>query len=451
MKFRSLSLLVLFTLLGSASASAQNRIIVRSPGGLPLVQRVCALLGCNVVRGLDGTLNNLALVTVPSSVNPQTFLTILRDIPGITSAEVDQLVHVMGATATNPPAGLWDQTPVNYYGNKVWEGYANQPASQIIRLEDTREDFHVTGSGIVAVIDTGVDTSHPALRGVLLTGYDFTRNQSGASELLDAPSAATPGQGNPAQVNQSTVAVLDQSTVAVLDTNPQYAAFGHGTMTTGLVHLVAPRAKILPLKAFSSNGTGYLSDILRAVYYATQNHANVISMSWDFPDYSQELARAINDANRAGTICVAAAGNDGKDELVYPAALTNNVMGIASTSDGDDRSSFSNYGQDLVWIAAPGEAIISTYPFGTYAAGWGTSFSAPLVSGSVALLLEVGSPCNEYQAAQALAHAKQLSPDLNHGRLDLYQAISAWRSASGSHGHNHGQSGNADSDNDSNH
>ena len=61
-------------------------------------------------------------------------------------------------------------------------------------------------------------------------------------------------------MNQRTVAVLDQRTVAVLDGNSQYAAFGHGTMTAGLVHLVAPQAKIMPLKAFYANGAGYNSD-----------------------------------------------------------------------------------------------------------------------------------------------------------------------------------------------
>lgn len=84
----------------------------------------------------------------------------------------------------------------------------------------------------------------------------------------------------PGYVQQSTAAVLDQSTAAVLDGSP-YVALGHGTMTSGLVHLVAPKAKILSLKAFSSNGTGYLSNIVAALHYAVQNHANVVNMSFD--------------------------------------------------------------------------------------------------------------------------------------------------------------------------
>ncbi len=114
----------------------------------------------------------------------------------------------------------------------------------------------------MAVIDTGVDPTHPVLKAVLVNGYDFTRNVSGGSERADVNVTPDNSQAADAIVNQRTVAVLDQRTVAVLD-GSQYAAFGHGTMTAGIVHLVAPQAKIMPLKAFRANGTGYDSDILR--------------------------------------------------------------------------------------------------------------------------------------------------------------------------------------------
>lgn len=436
MKRRIWILIALSALLWAKPAAASpSRIVVRTNGGLLGIRSVCALVGCNVINSLDNSLNQLFLVTAPSSVDPNILLSLLRNAPGVVDAELDQLLDVVGGLAhvTTPPRGLWDRSPVNYYGSVVWNGYANQPASEIVRLSETQNAYHVEGAGIVADIDTGADFNHPALRNVLLPGYDFTRNQPYGSETADLPASTYSGNGEPGQVNQSTVAVLDQSTVAVLDSNDQYAAFGHGTMVVGVIHLVAPKALVMPLKAFHANGTGYLSDVLRAVYYAVQNRAKVINMSFDFPSYSPELTRAINYASRAGVICVASAGNDGKDELVYPAALTNTVMGIASTSDLDTRSSFSNYGQDIVWVAAPGEAIITTYPFGTYAAGWGTSFSAPFVSGGAALLLNVRGQCNQYQAAQALAHAKHLSPDLGHGRLDLFQAVGAWRATFGLH------------------
>jgi len=117
------------------------------------------------------------------------------------------------------------------------------------------------------VIDTGVDPTNPVLQNLLVSGYDFTRNTNGGSEKSDVSTSPDLSQSQTAQVNQRTVAVLDQRTVAVLD-GSQYSAFGHGTMTAGIVHLVAPQAKIMPLKSFNANGTGYDSDILRAIYYA---------------------------------------------------------------------------------------------------------------------------------------------------------------------------------------
>jgi len=136
------------------------------------------------------------------------------------------------------------------------------------------------------------------------------------------------------------------------------------------------------------------------------------------------LAKALKYATRHRAVCVASAGNNGKDEIIYPAALAN-VMGIASTSDKDALSSFSNFGEDLVWVAAPGEGIITTYPFGTFAAGWGTSFSAPFVSAAAALLQGVRAKCNQSCAEGSLAHAFWISPDLGNGRIDLYQAVDA--------------------------
>jgi thermitase len=193
-------------------------------------------------------------------------------------------------------------------------------------------------------------------------------------------------------------------------------------MVAGVMHLTAPTAQILPLKAFHADGTGNLSDILRAVYYAVQNNAKVINMSFDLTQNSTELADAINYASKNNLICVASSGNDGKMEVVYPAGWQG-VIGVASTSDQDQRSTFSNYGDQVVWVAAPGEAIITTYPFGNYAAGWGTSFSSPFVAGTAALLLNTQPQVNPAQAAWAVSNAKWLGPNMGYGRINVYNAL----------------------------
>jgi subtilisin family serine protease len=353
---------------------------------------------------------------------------LLEALLGIQSIEPDQLLPIPLPAINNAPYGLRDTALVNYYGSVATHGYAAQPATQIIRLTDAHQGFGVSGTGIVAVIDTGVDTTHPVLVPVLLPGYDFTRNQAGASEWLDMPQEGTTPTEPYGAVQQQSAAILDQQSAAILDGKP-CGAFGHGTMTSGLVHLAAPHAKILPLKAFSSDGTGYLSNIVAALYYAVQHRANVVNMSFDLSYPSPALSQAVSYANHASVVLVAAAGNENTSQRVYPAAINGSVMGIASTTDWDARSSFSNYGSADVWIAAPGEYVISTFPGGGYAAASGTSFSSPLVAGTAALLLSAKQPMNQSQAASALSHGRPLTPDLNHGRLDAYQALSAWKSS----------------------
>ena len=100
-------------------------------------------------------------------------------------------------------------------------------------------------------------------------------------------------------------------------------------------------------------------------------------------------------------------------------------MGAASTSDSDQRSTFSNYGNQVVWVAAPGEAIVTTYPFGFYAAGWGTSFSSPFVAGTASLVVNMTPASNQTIAAWAIGHAKYIGPNMGDGRLDVYSTLSA--------------------------
>jgi subtilisin family serine protease len=427
--------MIVLTLGAAKPAAAQNRYIVRTNGGLSSVLNLCNLLKCQVQGGLDGQVGQTFLVTSSNNLLGNLVngaLNLVESLLGIVSIEADRILPIPQAPLPNIPSGLYDTAPVNYYGTIAWHGYVAQPATQIIRLADAQNGFRIGGTGIVAVIDTGVDVNHPVLYPVLLPGYDFTRNQPGASEWLDVSGLQngyidTDTQDQqPGYVQQSTAAVLDQSTAAVLD-GKDYTAFGHGTMTSGLIHLVAPKAKILPLKAFSSDGTGYLSNIVAALYYAVQHKANVVNMSFDLASSSPSLNQAVVYANKAGVVLVAAAGNESTNAAVYPAALNSYVVGIASTTNWDSRSTFSNYGAVDVWIAAPGENIVSTFPGGTYASASGTSFSSPIVAGTVSLMLSAKQQSvNQSQASRALSNAQQLTPDLNHGRLNVYQAISAW-------------------------
>ena len=417
-------LVVTGLLVGPTSQAQQPGLIVRDTLGITDLKILCPLLGCQVVENLGDPLSQLFLVTPTVLGTLDGLLEILPLQLGIVSVEVDQLVNLIAAPPlTFIPNGLANSFPIDYYGTVVTQGYLDQPASSIVRITETQNTFDVSGSGVVAIIDTGVDPLHPALAPVLLPGYDFVHNTNGADEKGDLDHSTVAvldgGGGNPAYVSPWTAAVVSQAGAAALNTS-QYAAFGHGTMVAGIVHLVAPTAKILPLKAFSADGTGSASNIIRALYFATAQGSKVVSMSFSFSSSSSAMSDAINYANRSGVICVAAAGNEGEQIRVYPASFAQ-VMGVASTSNSDTLSSFSDYGPQVVWVGAPGENVVSTYPFATYASSSGTSFSTPFVSGTAALLVNVDAGINQSTAAKAIGHATYISPQLNRGLLDTYR------------------------------
>jgi thermitase len=146
-------------------------------------------------------------------------------------------------------------------------------------------------------------------------------------------------------------------------------------------------------------------------------------MSFNYTSYSAELATAIKYANSHGVISIASAGNDGEETMVYPGGLPG-VIDVASTSNTDVQSTFTNYGAPPVFMAAPGEGVVTTYPWGTWAAGWGTSFSTPFVAGTAALMLGNNSKCPSWAVSDGLANADYIGNlNLGFGRLDTYQAV----------------------------
>ena len=201
--FWSCLTLAFLLFVGPQSASADTRLVVRDSLGLTGILNLCGLLGgCSTVRGLGDPSGQLFMIQVPQLVSSLT-LPLLQAIPtlGIVSIETDQIVQAQGAKAGPAPSYLTDKTPITYYGTTVWRGYVYQPGNRLIQTDSAHAIYKVAGSGVtVAVIDTGVDPNHPVLKNSLVAGYDFTRNQSGGSEMSD--------------VSQSTVAVLDSSGTA---------------------------------------------------------------------------------------------------------------------------------------------------------------------------------------------------------------------------------------------
>jgi subtilisin family serine protease len=455
-------LLALILMLLSAPLFGTRFILEASPAAAP---NLAAQYGLTIVSQIPNS--DLFLVTAPDTVNISQLITQVSANATVWDFELDTLAATPETSSTIPlaptttldslaaaasgssgltldqsTAGILDSVSnasvVTYYGNQVPSYYVNQTATSLINLTAAQSHYGAVGAGIVAVIDTGVDPNHVALQGALLPGFDFTRHQSGASEfqdldqstagILDQSTAGILDMNTVVVLNQSTAGILDQSTAGILDASMLPKDFGHGTMVAGIIHLVAPQAKILPLKAFNADGTARIYDIAAAIRYAVDQGANVISMSFDYGQAnSLALAKAIRYASSNGVICVASAGNMDSPIAVYPAGNFL-AFGIASTTTdptSDLQSAFTNYGA-WVSLAAPGEAIRTTYPGNHYAVAWGTSFSAPFVSGTVALLYQFYGTLNQYSTAVALQNAVWINPNLGWGRLDVYQAVGTY-------------------------
>jgi subtilisin family serine protease len=267
--------------------------------------------------------------------------------------------------------------------------YVAQWAPAAMRLPEAQRLS--TGAGIrVAVLDTGVDSQHPALAGKLVPGFNFVDYNANTAEV-----------GN-------------------WITNPGY---GHGTHVAGLVAMVAPSATIMPLRVLDANGMGNAWVLAEAMLYAvdpdrnaaTNDGVQVINMSLGSTSRTHILDTVAKlaacdilpviidplddladpgyngDRNRcnafSGAVIVAAAGNDGsKDIRQYPAAEgAYGLIAVTSSNVNKQLSPFSNFGS-WVHIAAPGEGITSSIPGGAYGTWSGTSMASPLTAGTVALV-----------------------------------------------------------------
>jgi thermitase len=166
---------------------------------------------------------------------------------------------------------------------------------------------------------------------------------------------------------------------------------GHGTHVSGIVDLVAPSAKIMPLRVLDSEGQGDFFTVAKAIVYAQSNNANVINLSLGSSSRSAMLQQVIKDAIEKGVLVAAAAGNSNSSLPHYPAAGNGTVGsadGLVAVTSVDrylKKSAFANYGT-WVDIAAPGDGIRSTFPVNLYANWSGTSMATPFVSGQAALI-----------------------------------------------------------------
>lgn len=257
------------------------------------------------------------------------------------------------------------------------------------QLEGAAENTKANGTGtIVAVIDTGIDTTHPDLAAHVVDGYDFCNER---------PNVYDPALG------------MEQA---------------HGTHVAGIIAQTAPEAKILPLKCFE-NGRAYTSDLIEAIDFAKENGASIVNCSWGGKDNNQALREAMEGS---GLFFVCAAGNnriDMDETPIYPASFgLDNSISVTSLNQDYGFSYYSNYGMSID-IAAIGRDVESFFPGGARGKMNGSSMSAGFVSGAAAIAKATGETDLKARIISTGDKLSNLQNKLKDGRvLNLDRLVS---------------------------
>jgi len=353
---------------GDPTEFRADRIIVR-------LREDASLPAATSARSLGG--QDLYSVAVTAGRTTAETLAEFGRMPGVWYAEPDYRVYA--ERVPNDPrfrdGSQWGLHNVGQYGGK--------PDADI----DAREAWNtITDASdvVVAVIDTGIDYTHPDL----------------AANMWTNP-GEVPGNGLDDDAN-GYIDDVHGYDFHDDDGDPQDDV-GHGTHVAGTIAArgnnglgvtgVAWRARLMALRFLSWDG-GFMSDAIEALNYAVANGAAISNNSWGGLAFSQALLDAITAARDAGHVYVAAAGNGGSDRIgddtdvipFYPAGLpVDNVIAVAALDRRDRLASFSNFGDESVDLGAPGVGVYSTVP-GGYEMDDGTSMASPHVSGALALL-----------------------------------------------------------------
>jgi subtilisin family serine protease len=366
------------------SSSGADQVLVRYRADSTSAQRR------NIVR-------NLGLDVVHTSADGRNQVVLGR---GVSPATVRRLLDEdpsVEAVSPNYQRELADEFTDEQYFPSEWglhntgqtlNGTHSQTGIADVDIDGLEALRITTGSPdlVVAVIDDGVDFSHPDLD-------DRAWTNPGESGALALPGVDDDGNGYIDDIHGWDFCHDD-------GTLHDGAEDGHGTHVAGTIAAslngsgvvgVAPDVKIMALKFIKTGGCGFDSMAVEAIDYAASFGIRIINASWGDAHRSTPLESAIADG---GALFVAAAGNNGLNldsgsYNFYPAeSPVANILSVAAIDQRGNRASFSNYGASTVDIAAPGTNILSTYP-GGYAWSDGTSMAAPHVSGVAALGLSV--------------------------------------------------------------
>lgn len=315
---------------------------------------------------MHGTaLDSVYRVVFPNAAQVNSLITALEVLPFVEYAEKNPIAF-MFHSPNDLQAGQWSLAKIQ--AELAW-------------------DFSTGSSNVVvAVVDNAIAIDHVDLAGNIYTN---------TAEANGLPFVDDDLNGRADDVNGFDVVDNDANPRPPANATGNNAGFTHGTHVAGIAGAVTNNGtgmasigysvKILPVK-IAGNANGQLTGGLDGVFYATRSGADVISMSWGIMNDVATFKTIIQQAATAGIVLVAAAGNDGGQNLHYPAAYPE-VISVGATDQNDVKASFSNFGS-TVDVMAPGVDIYSTLPEGnsTYGNYSGTSMATPMVAGLAALI-----------------------------------------------------------------
>jgi subtilisin family serine protease len=352
-------------MLSGAASRAQADCGLGSFVSRQVIVKLNPILGATVGQ-INATYGSTTLEPFPGSTN--VYLLGLPTGSGVT-ATVEQMVNDPRLLYAEP--NFFAQSPEGGARHRAWGDSDVAPTSQEYAAQALGlVSAHAISQGKstrVAVLDTGAQLDHPALKANFKDAwrYDFVEGDENPSDLPVGRDADCDGDKD--------------------------EMVGHGTHVAGIVDITAPAAKIMPLRVLDTEGYGDVFTIAKAVHFAAHNRADVLNLSLGSPSRSKLLQEVIKDTTANGVLVAAAAGNANSSLAHYPAAGN----GVAASADGlvavtsvnmyEQKSYFANYGT-WVDIAAPGEGIRSAFPVSKYAYWSGTSMATPFVSGQAALI-----------------------------------------------------------------
>jgi subtilisin family serine protease len=428
-----------------------GEVIVEFRGQLPAgaQERIARSVGGQVRHLIPGL--NQQVVTLSSSADPLAASERLSASPGVIAAEPNWIYESLEVIPNDPEFD--DQWGLSNTGQI--HAITDPPPASAQGVADADADvsdaWSVTQGSpetVIAILDTGVDLSHPDLSPNLWVNTGET-----AANGID-------DDGN------GYVDDIDGYDFLRNDPSPQDNTVGHGSHVAGIAAAAAnnaiggagvcPACKLMILRAGDDGGFP-LDATLEAIVYAVENGADIINMSLGGPVWSKLLRKALTSAGDNGVLVVAAAGNSDRDNdqlyylpggdpfaPEYPASHDlPNVISVAASNDldrygyftgcdlagGGAECSFTNWGHTSVDVAAPGVDIVSTYLSGGYATLNGSSMSAPFVSGVAGLVLSQNPSYTPLQVKNAILNSVDHPQDLaggftvTSGRLNAQGAL----------------------------